>query len=262
MAKILYAGDSSLSSAAAYLGGVMAHAGLRFDYVPSGRRLPQGFAKRGYGLFILSDYPAGNLRAGEAQAILAAVRRGAGLLMIGGWASFHGLRAGWGRSPLAEALPVRILHRDDRVNSSEPVIVQQVCRHPIVDGLPFDRPPCVGGYNRFTAKPGATTILVGRHLGVSVGRPPQARQSARGDRSGAIRATAGRSSPLLVVGGFGVGRTAAFASDAAPHWVGPLVDWGARRTRARAPGASGIEVGHLYAQFFARLLRWTMGTIA
>jgi hypothetical protein len=247
MKRILYAGDSSLAGAASYLGGVMAHAGLRFDYVPSGRAMPRGLARRGYGLFILSDYPAANLRAADAKAILEAVRAGAGLLMIGGWASFHGLGAGWDRSPLAEALPVRMLRRDDRVNSSEPVIVQRVADHPIVASLPFHRPPSVGGYNRVKAKGGATTILLGRHLSVAVGR------------SGGLVAKAGKASPLLVVGAFGRGRTAAFASDAAPHWVGPLVDWGARRIRACAPGGHTVEVGHLYAAFFARLIRWTMG---
>jgi hypothetical protein len=248
MAKILYAGDSSLAAAAAYLGGVMARAGLDFDYVRGDRRLPAGAAKKGYALFIFSDYPAARLRPADARAILAAVRAGAGLLMIGGWASFHGLDGRWERSPLAEALPVRMLRRDDRVNSWTPVALRKAADHPAVAGLPFDRPTCVGGYNRVAAKAGATTVLVGTHVLLT---------AARGGR---LVAKAGASSPLLVVGEFGLGRTAAFASDAAPHWVGPLVDWGGKRIRAQAPGASTVEVGHLYAAFFTRLIRWTMAT--
>ena len=34
-AKICYLGDDNLQGAAAYLGGIMLHFGLEFDYVPS-----------------------------------------------------------------------------------------------------------------------------------------------------------------------------------------------------------------------------------
>ena len=62
--------------------------------------------------------------------------------------------------------------------------------------------------------------------------------------------------PLLVVSDSGSSRSAAFASDVAPHWVGPLVDWGDARINAQAPGAGEIEVGNWYAQFFANLINW------
>ena len=255
MSKILYAGDSSLTGAAAYLAGVMAHHGLPFDYVTSGGPLGPRLARGDYGLYIFSDYPAASVRPRESRAILEAVRAGAGLLMIGGWASYHGLGGNWDRSPLAEALPVVISDSDDRVNSSDPVVLQKMLDHPIVCGLPFGSPPCVGGYNRFTAKRGAEVVLLGRHLLVKAG-------CGSSGRPGALTARAGRSSPLLVVGSFGRGRTAAFASDVAPHWVGPLVDWGAKRVTARAKGGHQVEVGDLYAEFFAKLLRWTAGDLS
>ncbi len=44
---------------------------------------------------------------------------------------------------------------------------------------------------------------------------------------------AAKSRRCLVVGQHGRGRTAALATDVAPHWVGGLVDWG---DRARRPG--------------------------
>jgi hypothetical protein len=67
--------------------------------------------------------------------------------------------------------------------------------------------------------------------------------------------------PLLVIGAAGAGRTAAFLSDVAPHWVGPLVDWGLPRVSAQAPGAPAIEVGAYYAQFFTRLVHWALADV-
>jgi uncharacterized membrane protein len=150
---------------------------------------------------------------------------------------------------------VWIASSDDRVNSSQPVVVQKVSDHAIVQGLPFRTPPHVGGYNRVKAKTGTQTVLVGRHLVLKADISPDGMR--RG--AGSLHIKPGAGAPLLVVGRFGEGRTAAFASDAAPHWVGGLVDWGARRITARAKGGDGIEVGKRYAEFFARLVRWTMG---
>jgi uncharacterized membrane protein len=59
-----------------------------------------------------------------------------------------------------------------------------------------------------------------------------------------------------VLGKLGKGRTAAFLSDVAPHWVGGFVDWGPRRVKSKAPGAAEIEVGSYYAQFWKQLLAW------
>ena len=55
----------------------------------------------------------------------------------------------------------------------------------------------------------------------------------------------------------GRGRTAALATDVAPHWVGGLVDWGSRRVTAQAPRGEMIEVGQHYATFLTRLVEWT-----
>lgn len=67
--------------------------------------------------------------------------------------------------------------------------------------------------------------------------------------------------PLLVVGSHGRGRVCAFATDAAPHWVGGLVDWGDTRLEAHAPGANPIEVGNWYAALLANLVNWTAGLL-
>ena len=61
--------------------------------------------------------------------------------------------------------------------------------------------------------------------------------------------------PLLVVGRHGAGRTAALATDVAPHWVGGFVDWGDQRVKQDV-GGGAIEVGNWYARFFCNLVTW------
>jgi hypothetical protein len=73
--------------------------------------------------------------------------------------------------------------------------------------------------------------------------------------------------PMLVIGEHGSGRVACLATDAAPHWVGPLVDWGTDndppsgggRVACQAPGGNAVEVGVCYARFLTQLLTWAMG---
>ncbi len=250
--RILYAGDTDLGSAAAYLAGVLTHAGCPFDYVASDVPLGPTLARVEPRLYVLSDYPVKNLSEGDFRRIIDDVEQGAGLLMIGGWESFHGARGEYHRSPLAEILPVRMESTDDRVNVSQPCLVEQRADHAILEGLPFHRPPGIGGYNRVRARDGAEVLLMARHCAVDVRR--------RADRLDAeYVVTPGEGVPLLVVGHHGRGRTAAFTSDVAPHWVGGFVDWGLRRVVAQAPGAAEIEVGSDYAAFFTRLVRWTRG---
>ena len=179
--------------------------------------------------------------------------------MIGGWESFHGLGGDWDASPLAEVLPVEIGATDDRVNCDHLVLARPVepetnvasattsPPHPILVGLPWDeRPPLIGGFNRVKAKTTATVLLNAVQFRLRI-----AQEAFGMSRIG--------SDPLLVVGGFGAGRTAAFTSDVAPHWIGPMVDWGEARVTAQAAGADAVEVGSRYAQFFQQLLSWVSG---
>jgi uncharacterized membrane protein len=110
-------------------------------------------------------------------------------------------------------------------------------------GLPWDRPPGIGGLNEIAPKPGAQTLLAARPFAV--------------ERSGdEFTFLPGQCRSLLVVGRHGRGRTAALATDVAPHWVGGLVDWGDRRVVQDIPGGF-IEVGNWYAELFRNLLVWT-----
>ncbi len=246
--NILYAGDTSLVTAASYLAGVLTYQGLGFDYLASDQPVRSVLSGSKYGLYIISDYPVNNWREEDFAVVIEAVRAGAGLLMIGGWESYHGLAGEYHDSALAEVLPVDMLDEDDRVNSSQPWIIEKRSSHPIIEGLPFvENPTYVGGFNRLEKKTGGVEVLSVRRLALSAS--PERHFSFE----------VGGSKPLLVVGSCGAGRTAAFASDVAPHWVGGFVDWGNRRIVAQAEGSETVEVGSDYARFFVRLVEWTMG---
>ena len=243
--SILYMGDDGLDGAASYLAGVLAHFGLPFDHVP-GTEPAAGVPLAGRRCVILSDYPASSW-TGDGMAELASrVEAGCGLLMIGGWESFSGQNREYTDTSLADVLPGVMQRGDDRVNSAQPVLIRKVADHPTVNGLPWNTPPGIGGYNRFSPKPGTETILEAQHVTVA-------------ESGGRYDFTLARTAPLLVVGRHGNGRTAALATDAAPHWVGGFVDWGEPRLDAAAPGAAPIQVGAWYARFFEALVRWTAG---
>lgn len=116
------------------------------------------------------------------------VENGGGLLMIGGYLSFMGIegKANYKNTVLADVLPVEMLERDDRVEKPEGVSPTTVADHAITSGL--EMWPSFLGYNRFTPKEDGTTL-------VKIG-----------------------DDPLLVIGTYGRGKTAAFSSDCAPHW--------------------------------------------
>ena len=240
---ICYLGDDHLAGAAAYLAGIMGHFGLDYDYVPSAESPPASFRTTRYALYAISDYPAAGFSQAELAHVCGCVAAGSGLLMIGGWESFHGRLGEYHRSPLADVLPVTMLAEDDRRNWAQPCLVQKAAEHPILEGLPWETPPGIGGFNALTPKPASETLLRGVQFSVRV-------------EGGSFEFVRQSDSPLLVVGSHGQGRTAALATDVAPHWVGGLVDWGDRRIVQEV--ASGfIEVGNWYAQFLRNLLIWT-----
>lgn len=121
------------------------------------------------------------------------LRGGGGLMMLGGWLSFSGVRetGGWRRSRLAEALPVECLVGEDLVESSAGFTAEVVApRHALAKGLPWRSFPPIFGYNELVAKEGAEVVVRVRETG----------------------------HPLVVAGRYGKGRTFVYASDPAPHW--------------------------------------------
>jgi uncharacterized membrane protein len=240
MDKVLYLGDDSLKGAASYLGGVMAHSNIEFDYVPSGKALSSNDLKDEHGLIILSDYPSSNISDHVFQQILNRIKQGTGLLMIGGWESFYGLNGEYHDTPLAEVLPVECMTSDDRDNYCHGLVPVKAADHAIVQDLPFDNPPVVCGYNKVKPKQNSQIILNLRKINHDSG-------------------TIGLDNtdiPFLVLGNYEKAKTAAITTDFAPHWTGGLVDWGKGRVKAQAPEGGEVEVGDLYIKFITSLIKW------
>ena len=187
--------------------------GMEVHYVPAHKietEVPDEAAHyKPYDVVIISDVGANSFLLGrktfnqskvvpnKLQAMSTYVKEGGSLLMVGGYMSFTGIdaKARFGQSPLRECLPIVMSDYDDRVEIPEGIVPLKTQEHPITEGLP-EKWPLLLGYNQFSAKE-HTQIL----------------------------ATVGKD-PLLVIGKYGKGRTAAFASDLAPHWAPPeFVDW-------------------------------------
>jgi uncharacterized membrane protein len=131
---------------------------------------------------------------------LDAVRAGKGLMLLGGWYSFTGEmgKGGWGRTPLAGALPVRCLEMEDLVESTEgfsPVATRT--GRAFFAGLDVRAMPPLLGYNKTLRRPDATVLLEVTETG----------------------------DPLLAVRPLGKGRVLAYTSDPAPHWGCNFVHW-------------------------------------
>lgn len=242
--QILYLGDTSLDTAACYLAGCLSYAGWEFDYIPSHQPVSADILQVQHQLYILSDYPAAQFDHDLQSQVVEHVRRGSNLFMIGGWESFHGSGGHWNETPLGDILPVHIGTKDDRRNCDSPVFLKQQADHPITNDLPWsDRVPLIGGYNRVIAKADADIILTAEVHSVF-------------QSNGTFQLYHQRSDPLLVVEEVGQSRRAALMTDLAPHWVGPLVDWGPNRVTACAPRAEPIEVGNFYYQLVLQLISW------
>ncbi len=181
----------------------MRHHGMAFDYVPSDAAPPPAFASEAYALYVVSDYPARQFGAAAMVHVAGVVRQGAGLVMLGGWESFFGRLGEYPQSPLAEVLPVVMAQTDDRRNCAQPCLIDKTAEHPILEGLPWDEPPGIGGFNVLRAKPGTETPLRAVEFAVRRG-------------GGEFCFVRGQQWPLLVVGQHGRGRTAALAVDVAP----------------------------------------------
>jgi len=137
------------------------------------------------------------------------VKNGGGFAMIGGYLSFQGYGgyAHYHFTPIEEILPIEMYGFDDRVEAPSGFNPQVVKVHEITKNLPQTWPRLLG-YNK--VKP-TGQILV----------------QAEGD------------DPLIVVGEYENGRTAAFASDCSPHWASPeFLEW------------------EYYGEVWFRLIRW------
>ncbi len=154
---------------------------------------PSFFDRREFGHKVLT-FPD------RIRLTLEAARAGKGLMFLGGWYSFTGElgKGGWGRTRLAELLPVACLEVEDLVESTEGFTAESTeagaRQLPTID---FAGLPPILGYNR------TTPVSEGQVL---------ARWRETGD-------------PMLAVRSYGKGRVLAYTSDPAPHWGCNFVYW-------------------------------------
>lgn len=213
-----------------FLQGALENGGMDTDYIPAGK-VPGDFPLTAEGIaeydaIILSDVGYNSLAlppgtfddldrtANRVRLIEEFVRAGGGLVMVGGYLSFTGFnsKACYKGTPIEGALPVTLQAYDDRVERPDGVTPSTVDGgHPVTESVPEDWPALLG-YNRVEPDEGAEELV------------------------------AVDDDPLVVVGEHGDGRSAAFTSDCAPHWVPEeftewegydevwtnLVDWVAR----------------------------------
>ena len=117
--------------------------------------------------------------------------------MIGGYLTFSGIDAKgkWGMSPVQDVLPVKVMDTDDRCEHPEGVAPVTVAAHEIVDGIGHEW-PLVLGYNK-------TVPFEDAIVPVKVG-----------------------DDPFIAIVERGMGRTAVFTTDCAPHWApAAFLEW-------------------------------------
>jgi len=237
--KLLLAGEPEVY--ARYLIAVMKKSGIDFTHIPPDRlqEMPSTQDQLSeYDAVVISDAPGTSLS--DRMALLKEyVEKGGGLGMIGGWWAFTGSNGNYKGTPVEEVLPVDCLPEDDRINDSNGFKIIKKKEHSILEGLPWNDAPTICGYNKVNAKPDAEILLTSRRI-----------ESSGKDRVEEIR-LAKEEDPLLAVRKHGEGRTLALMTDASPHWVGGMVDWGPERVMI-----GDMELGDQYIQFLYQVLKW------
>jgi uncharacterized membrane protein len=152
---------------------------------------PQFFDRNVFGSGIIT-YPD------RVRLTVEAIESGMRMMFMGGWLSFNGEmgKGGWGRSRLAEILPVRCLEREDLVENTEGFHMVRADQG-FIAGLDVSAAPPMLGYNETVARSDAV-------VHVEVGET--------GD-------------PLVVTRKHGKGAVLAYTSDPAPHWGCNFVQW-------------------------------------
>ncbi|TWU43013.1 hypothetical protein Q31b_20480 [Novipirellula aureliae] len=186
---------------------------LTYQWIPSDTAsrwpipLDNSFGVGKYDIYIIGDVDADAIGREQLEKLREAVSAGAGLMMLGGYHTYDA--GGYASSPLADVLPIRMDASRRRDISEEiqadaadqipgPLKIELARSHPITNlgssdpEQVWDSLPPLLGANRFVGPkvaPGVQVLL----------ETPQKQ-------------------PLLVVGEFGRGRTAAIAFDSTWRW--------------------------------------------
>lgn len=170
--------------------------------------LADRFAPGRYEVYLLGDIDSTAFQPDELKLLAEAVRRGAGLMALGGFHSFGA--GGYAGTPLADVLPVK-MDRFERQPPDGPVRAEL---H--VPG-PFKMRPTPLGLRHFAlslADTQADDIRAWEALPALEGA-----NRWNGFSAGAqLLAVGGRDVPLLVSHSVGAGRVMAFAADSTWHW--------------------------------------------
>ncbi len=244
--RIFYAGDGHVGGAADYLLGILRSLRAEVTHVPPSAIVRPQHLRRRYDAILFSDQPRIRVPHTAQQAVAQQVADGAGLLMIGGWASFSGPFGGWRGSLIESLLPVTCDVADDRRPFPGGALVIPMQRHPLFRTISFRQPPMICGLNAVHPKP-RSLVLLGARAVIS-----HRLTSTRPLRLSLSPITY----PLLVIDSRPLTRIAALTTDVAPHWCGGFVDWGSRRRILPVTRGIRIEVGDRYVQLLTALLRW------
>lgn len=129
-----------------------------------------------------------------------AVKSGKSAMFLGGWYSFTGEigKGGWGRTALADILPVQCLNYEDLIESTEGFYPSETeTFRGYFESLRMDTFPPILGYNETISLPESEDLLLIK----------------------------GTDHPLLSIRKVGSGLTLAYTSDPAPHWGCNFVFW-------------------------------------
>lgn len=185
---------------------------LTYRWVPSDTvnrwpvNLDDWFRPGKFDIYIIGDLDSAAIGKQQLAELADSVSKGAGLIAIGGQQSFGG--GGYAVSPLADVLPIKMnpslrrsvgaINRLDEAHLAGPLPIRLVRNHPITElggqdpSTIWNQLPPLQGANRLVGPkvaPGVQTLL-----------------------------ESGNQDPLLVVGEYGRGRTAAFAADSTWRW--------------------------------------------
>ena len=196
-----------------WLINALEEADFEVEFIPNHRaasKFPTDFKNiNEYDVIILSDIGANTLllhpdtfeksqpTTNRLKLIKDYVANGGGFLMIGGYLSFQGIeaKARYKNTPIEEILPVSLYNYDDREEKPEGINPEIVTEHAIVKNL-NKKWPMFLGYNKLKEKENGKILVKYQD------------------------------DPILTIGNYEKGKTAAFASDCAPHWGSPeFMNW-------------------------------------
>lgn len=238
--NILYLGDGPIQGSAAYLYSVLTYLGSTVSHLPPGKRPTTKHFNQKTQLLILSDYSYSDFRPIEKNVIERLKKKTLAVLKVGGWSSFG--KGDYGKSKLAQFLPVHVRSGDDRLNYSPGLRIVPKKKHKVTRELPFSRGSIICGLNTVKPKISSHVALEAKAL----------------TYTNSNKITVSKSGyPLLVLSPEKEARVACFMTDFAPHWAGGLVDWGKRRKTIRVPSKGvQVEVGESYIGLISNLTNW------